>query len=1053
MQLTEDIQLGTQAPSTGKPRASRPTPDDPRVVRALEEYSAALKAGHRPDRHEFLASYPDVAEALDECLEGLDFVQAAAPLLQPPAGDNLAAASAAAAELSPEGPLGDYRLVREVGRGGMGIVYEAVQVSLGRRVALKVLPFASALDAKHLQRFKNEAQAAAHLHHKSIVPVHGVGCHRGVHYYAMQFIEGQTLAALIGDLRRLARQRKTDDAGSAGNAGSLAAELASGRWAPAKRSPPDPTGPYTPPEVGPQAAITDTAVLAAAPVSTEHSIRNPAFFRTMTNLGIQAAEALDHAHAEGVVHRDIKPGNLMVDAKGNLWITDFGLAHSQSEVGLTMTGDLVGTLRYMSPEQALAQRVVIDHRTDVYSLGATLYELLTLEPVFDGRDRQELLRQIAFEEPKPPRRLNKSIPEELETIVLKAMEKNPADRYGTAQELADDLRRFLMDESILARRPSPLQRARKWARRHPGVVRTTLVALAFLLVTIAVGASLAAWRLNEEQNATRDQLRLTEEAQQLAENRARQIRQDLEGLKAATGMLERGQVYADRHQWAAADAALTKAIQLRPEHSSLWTARGDLYTRLGLWEVAASDIAKAFELQEPDEMRRWHGHALLRLYVGDRNGYRQACVRMHDRFHGAGDPDLAMVLVRTCLLVLDPDTDPAALVELAQTAGAFSRHAWYLYALGIAHYRAGQYERGVERLRESLKVGFNWPAKGINYPVLAMAYHKLGREAEARPALDDAARAIDRWTQDRYQSASGNWVEHQGATGFWPIFWGDGVECQLYYREARALMGLPPPPDDPRLHVLRGRAFAGLRWPDKAVAEYAAALKLSPHDPQIRLEAHRNRGYYHVGLRQWDQAAAEFARASELQPDDAYLWHFRAVAHLAAGDGDAYRRVCAGMMERFSKTQDPGVAYQVVDTCVLRQDALPDLDQLLPVARVATRWYLGSIKVLAAAHYRAGHYKKAVEHFQQAAKVSRFRAWDWIFLAMAQHRLGRAEEAKPCLAKAIAWIDEANRQELDDLGGTRPAWGDWHEPIVVPLLRRETEALVNESLANHQSGR
>src|SRR5207253_1919502 len=144
-------------------------------------------------------------------------------------------------------------------------------------------------------------------------------------------------------------------------------------------------------------------------VSTEHSVKSPAFYRTVAQLGRQAAEALEHAHQLGVVHRDIKPANLLVDLRGNLWITDFGLAHMQSAAGLTMTGDLVGTLRYMSPEQALAQHGGIDHRTDIYSLGVTLYELLTLEPVFDGRDRQELLRQIAFDEPRLPRRVNKAI--------------------------------------------------------------------------------------------------------------------------------------------------------------------------------------------------------------------------------------------------------------------------------------------------------------------------------------------------------------------------------------------------------------------------------------------------------------------------------------------------------------------------------------------------------------------------------------------------------------------------------------------------------------------
>src|SRR5205807_3336350 len=142
----------------------------------------------------------------------------------------------------------------------------------------------------------------------------------------------------------------------------------------------------------------------------------------------------------------------------------------QSQAGLTMTGDLVGTLRYMSPEQALAKRVIVDHRTDVYSLGATLYELLALEPAFSGHDRQELLRQIAFEEPKPPRRLNRAIPIGLETILLKAMAKEPSGRYATAQEMADDLRRFLADEPVLARRPTFLQKAAKWSRRHRALV-------------------------------------------------------------------------------------------------------------------------------------------------------------------------------------------------------------------------------------------------------------------------------------------------------------------------------------------------------------------------------------------------------------------------------------------------------------------------------------------------------------------------------------------------------------------------------------------------------
>jgi serine/threonine protein kinase/Flp pilus assembly protein TadD len=434
-----------------------PTPE---VISILEEFLADLEAGARPNPEELVARCPEMAEPLKACLASLELLRDAAPSLR---GSGRPEQPAALENLPELGPLGDFRLVREVGRGGMGVVYEAEQISLGRRVALKVLPFAAALDARQLQRFKNEAQAAASLHHTHIVPVFGVGCEGGTHYYAMQYIEGQTLAEII---------RNSRGGNACGRAGSTSEP--SDRHAAASSA--------TPPRAEPSAAA------------------SPRRFRAAAMLGVQAAEALEHAHQLGVVHRDIKPANLLVEsiapialeetraqAEGvRLWVTDFGLAHCRhGPVGLTVTGDLVGTLRYMSPEQALAQPTGVDHRTDIYSLGATLYELLTLQPAFDDSDRQELLRQIALEEPKPVRRVNQAIPWDLETIVLKAMAKNPAERYATARELANDLRRFLRDEPILARRSTPLQRARRWARRHRPVMVSAAVTLLAALTVLA----------------------------------------------------------------------------------------------------------------------------------------------------------------------------------------------------------------------------------------------------------------------------------------------------------------------------------------------------------------------------------------------------------------------------------------------------------------------------------------------------------------------------------------------------------------------------------------
>jgi eukaryotic-like serine/threonine-protein kinase len=418
---------------------------DGRVVAALEEYVELLRDGWRPDRAEFLARHHSLGAILGDRLDDLDFVQGAMSAVAatgPHGPVNVDSAGA-------PGRLGEYRIIREIGRGGMGVVYEAEQLPLGRHVALKVLPTTASLDPRQCERFQVEAHAAGLLHHEHIVPIFGIGCDQGIHFYAMQFIVGRSLTEVIQGLRP---------------APSLL-ELAE-----TKNSDNDRTF-----ELGP--------AQQAAAFPTGSSLNNRQHCKRVAQLGLQAALALEHAHEIGVIHRDIKPSNLLIDDRDHLWVADFGLARlPHDDHDLTRTGDLVGTLRYMSPEQVRGERGTVDARSDIYALGATLYELLTLRPAFLAGDRHQLLGQILEDEPVKPRRFNTSIPRDLETIVLKAMEKEPSARYESARAMADDLRRLLADQPIQARRPSFIDQSIKWARRHRAAVVASTVAM---LVTLA----------------------------------------------------------------------------------------------------------------------------------------------------------------------------------------------------------------------------------------------------------------------------------------------------------------------------------------------------------------------------------------------------------------------------------------------------------------------------------------------------------------------------------------------------------------------------------------
>ncbi len=492
------------------------------IAGLAEEFVERYRRGERPPVSEYTALHPDLAEEIRECFAAVAMVEDLAPVESQSFGD--AGPEASSGSPPAISQLGDFRIIREVGRGGMGVVYEAEQISLGRHVAIKVVPASALPGDKHIRRFEREAKSAAKLHHTNIVPVFGVGTQDDLHYYVMQFIQGLPLDDVIEELKKVRTQPTgtiTSTQGEVGDsrrprsAADVARSLITGQFAetlireidsgaedfePAVQQP---NLVQTPSELSPRAGDTSTTRLSdtfnlsdsgsgvrlGKPGAESSQRKRFTYWESVANIGLQVADAMQYAHDQGILHRDIKPSNLLLDLRGTVWVTDFGLAKATDQQDITHTGDILGTLRYMPPE---AFDGMADPRSDVYSLGLTLYELLCFQPAFGMKDRNRLVKQVTTEAAPRLERLNPEIPRDLVTIIHKAIDRDPSHRYQNARELQDDLQRFLDDEPIKARRISTTERLARWSRRNKGMA-TALAAVASLVLILVVGATVAAY--------------------------------------------------------------------------------------------------------------------------------------------------------------------------------------------------------------------------------------------------------------------------------------------------------------------------------------------------------------------------------------------------------------------------------------------------------------------------------------------------------------------------------------------------------------------------------
>ncbi len=440
--------------------------DDEFLESIIHEFTMALRAGQHPTIQQYQDRYPHLADEIADVLSSISMIEQFKSASASTTGSRQKLDS-----VSKLKQIGPYKILKEIGRGGMGVVFAAIHESLGRHVAIKVMPTPLMDGETHVQRFRREAQAAARLHHTNIVSVFEAGEGQGYHYYVMDFVDGESLNQVIDRLR------------SMNVGGAIAADL-------------------------------KTKAIANSSSNLEKNR-----FRWAAKLAAQMADALSHAHSVGILHRDIKPSNMILDSTGRIWITDFGLAKDISqETALTRTGDVVGTPQYLPPESL---ELKYDVRSEIYGIGLVLYEMLALKPAYTGSSPAELIAAIASKSPSPIHKIVSDIPRDLATIVDKAIAREPALRYATAGSLHRDLVAFLEDRTIAARRPSAVESAWRWARRNP-LAATLSATSAILLALVAVSASVgyllttsALRKLRTQQSATSLALEQSEQNYQL----------------------------------------------------------------------------------------------------------------------------------------------------------------------------------------------------------------------------------------------------------------------------------------------------------------------------------------------------------------------------------------------------------------------------------------------------------------------------------------------------------------------------------------------------------
>jgi serine/threonine protein kinase/Flp pilus assembly protein TadD len=876
-----------------------------------------------------------------------------------------------AGAFAPARQLGDFELLRELGRGGMGVVYEARQISLNRRVALKVLPPGLALSREAVKRFEREAKAAGKLHHTNIVPVYAIGQAEGCHYYAMELIEGQSLAVLLA----LGRKHESNPLM-------------------------DPDVFHTTHGSQPGRESSERPSSTTSSVS-ETSSRSRAWFDATAKLLAEVADALDYAHQQGIIHRDIKPANPLLSHEYRLCVTDFGLARMTQEPGMTVSGSFLGTPAYMSPEMIAVGRIEVDHRTDVYSLGAVLYEMLTLETAFPEESRDKILSAIMTKDPRPPRKINPRIPLDLETICLKAMEKDADRRYQTAGDFAHDLRQHLQRGLITARRASLARRLWKKTRQHPVAAVT--------LVSVLVVASVAGFSWHRVRQA--DVPRLISEARLLLVQG--EYREGLEKISQALDLdpraldarLVRARMLLQRTHY---EEAAEEARAVLREDPADWEAHmvmAVLGKKGGLADISAGEHMAAVEGNVVETADAFYLRGLLADSHRDAIGWLDRALDLN--------PGHALALLERGSRYGSLKNLPASLADAERLMAVrpFSAQGRRLKA--AAYGAMHDEERALEYYAKAIELD---PDDPITYRQRAAVLLERGRGDDA---LADYTTAIELDAEVSEFLSRRSWLYNAKK------------EYDLAIADARRALAVNP--DDRRAYRYLMHAYWNSGRRDEALAalETLQARASAWANEEALTSAHDLTWWYYRNAGDLDRALAEADRVIELQPAKLRGYQLRAQIERLRGGEVAMAETCDGMValeldepqrlfdranlmadlcRRVEQAQadysaaielapswaDP---YQKRGRLHKREkrfdEALADLDRAIQLAPTWTQAVYNRGQI----HSDLERFEQALEDYERCAELGAGGIYFRWNMAMALLRLNREEEA-------LAVIDE-----------------------------------------------